>query len=90
MATHSNILAWRIPWIEEPGRLQSTWSESDTTEATKHSYIYVHMHTYIQYTIIYSWPICIYYYYYWMVRSGNKNLEKAYSVFFSYFFMFYT
>ena len=21
MATHSNILAWRIPWIEEPGRL---------------------------------------------------------------------
>ena len=23
MATHSNILAWRIPWTEEPGRLQS-------------------------------------------------------------------
>ena len=23
MATHSNILAWRIPWIEEPARLQS-------------------------------------------------------------------
>ena len=21
MATHSNILAWKIPWIEEPGRL---------------------------------------------------------------------
>ena len=21
MATHSNIFAWRIPWIEEPGRL---------------------------------------------------------------------
>ena len=26
MATHSNILAWRIPWTEEPGRLQSTGS----------------------------------------------------------------
>ena len=26
MATHSRILAWRIPWIEEPGRLQSTGS----------------------------------------------------------------
>ena len=25
MATHSNILAWRIPWTEEPGKLQSTW-----------------------------------------------------------------
>ena len=24
MATHSSILAWRIPWTEEPGRLQST------------------------------------------------------------------
>ena len=26
MATHSSILAWRIPWTEEPGRLQSTGS----------------------------------------------------------------
>ena len=23
MATHSSILAWKIPWTEEPGRLQS-------------------------------------------------------------------
>ena len=27
MATHPNILAWRIPWIEEPGRLQSMQSQ---------------------------------------------------------------
>jgi len=27
MATHSSILAWRIPWIEEPGGLQSTGSQ---------------------------------------------------------------
>ena len=26
MATHSNTLAWKIPWMEEPGRLQSTGS----------------------------------------------------------------
>ena len=26
MATHLSILAWRTPWIEEPGRLQSMWS----------------------------------------------------------------
>ena len=33
MATHSNILAWRIPWTEEPGGLQSMGSqESDMTE----------------------------------------------------------
>ena len=27
MATHSGILAWRIPWIEEPGRPQSVGSQ---------------------------------------------------------------
>ena len=27
MATHSYILAWRIPWIEEPGGLQSMGSQ---------------------------------------------------------------
>ena len=27
MATHSRILAWRIPWAEESGRLQSTMSQ---------------------------------------------------------------
>ena len=27
MATHSTILAWRIPWTEEPGRLQSKGSQ---------------------------------------------------------------
>ena len=35
-ATHSSILVWRIPWTEEPGRLQSMGhKESDTTEVTK-------------------------------------------------------
>ena len=33
MATHSSILAWRIPWTEEPGGLQPWGSkELDTTE----------------------------------------------------------
>ena len=34
-ATHSSILAWRIPWTEEPGGLQSWWTrkESDATES---------------------------------------------------------
>ena len=32
MATHSSVLAWRIPWTEEPGGLQPMWSqELDTT-----------------------------------------------------------
>ena len=38
MATQSSVLAWRIPWTEEPGGLQS-WGckESDMTEATQHA-----------------------------------------------------
>ena len=32
MATHSSTLAWKISRIEEPDRLQSTGSKSDTTE----------------------------------------------------------
>ena len=33
MATHSSILAWEIPWTEEPGRLQCMGSQRvDTTE----------------------------------------------------------
>ena len=33
MAPHSSTFAWKIPWTEEPGRLQSMGSlESDTTE----------------------------------------------------------
>ena len=32
MAAHFNILAWRIPWTEELGRLVNGVTESDTTE----------------------------------------------------------
>ncbi|XP_069412857.1 sodium/bile acid cotransporter 7 isoform X5 [Ovis canadensis] len=32
MAPHSSTLAWKIPWTQEPGRLQSMGSLSDTTE----------------------------------------------------------
>ena len=35
MTTHSNTLAWRIPWTEEPGMLQSKGhTELDMTEVT--------------------------------------------------------
>ena len=28
MATHSSILAWKIPWTEDHGRLQALWSQT--------------------------------------------------------------
>ena len=34
MATHSSILAWRIPWTEEPSRLQSMGSQESDMTAT--------------------------------------------------------
>ena len=38
MATHSSILAWRIPWTEEPGRLQSRGPQkSRKTEVAEHA-----------------------------------------------------
>ena len=43
MATHFSILAWRIPWTEEPGRLQSMGlQESDTTEQLTHTHTHTH------------------------------------------------
>ena len=42
MAIHSSTLAWKIPWMEEPGGLQSMGSlESDTTERL-HSHFSFH------------------------------------------------
>ena len=40
MATHSSILAWRIPWTEEPGGLQSMESHR-----VRHDRLRAHTHT---------------------------------------------
>ena len=44
MATHSGILAWRIPWTEEPGSLQSEGSQSQTELSNKHvTFLFLHL-----------------------------------------------
>ena len=46
MATHSSILAWRIPWTEKPGGLQSKGSQSQTQLSTRgHTHAHTHTHT---------------------------------------------
>ena len=46
MATHSSILAWNIPWGEEPGGLQYTGSqELYTIEWLTHTHTHTHTHT---------------------------------------------
>ena len=42
MATHSSILAWRIPWTEEPGRLESTGLQTLTQLSDS---VCMHTHT---------------------------------------------
>ena len=37
MATHSSILAWRVPWTEEPGGLQFIGSQRVRHEAAEHA-----------------------------------------------------
>ena len=43
MTTHSSILAWRIPWTEEPGRLQSMRSQRVRHDSTD-----VHMKLFLE------------------------------------------
>ena len=43
MATHSSILAWKIPWTEELSELQSMGPEE--LDMTQHAHIHTHTHT---------------------------------------------
>ena len=43
VATHSGILAWRIPWTEEPGGLQSMGSQRVGTTEHTHTHITQHL-----------------------------------------------
>ena len=53
MAVHSSILAWRIPWREEPGGLQSTGSERvEHNWATSHITHNADIYVYVAYTYV--------------------------------------
>ena len=43
MAPHSNTLAWKIPWVGEPGRLQSTGSLKSQTRLSDFTFTF-HFH----------------------------------------------
>ena len=51
MATHSSILAWRIPWTEEPGKLQSMGSQ----ELYMTQQLYHHHHRRFMYQFNQNW-----------------------------------
>ena len=47
MATLSSILAWRIPWTEEPGGLQSMGSQRVRHDRMTNTHTHTHAHTHI-------------------------------------------
>ena len=55
MATHSTILAWRIPWREDPGRLQYMGSQRVRATNT-HSLKTLHMVYIVDLLTVNSWP----------------------------------
>ena len=61
MTTYSSILAWRIPWTEEPGELQPIYIYIHIYTYTyiyiythTHTYTYIHIHTYIAVVVVLS------------------------------------
>ena len=87
-ATHSSVLAWRIPWTEKPGRLQTVVqatgvTKSRTWPSNSHTHTHTHTHTgwcprlvYMNSLLIPSTTRQNGCYYYPHFRQGNKVLEK--------------
>ena len=53
MATHSSILAWEIPWTEEPSRLQSMGSQRDKNDLAIKQHYLLYIYTFEFY--IFKW-----------------------------------
>ena len=60
-AVHSSVLAWRIPWAEEPGRLHSPWGhkELDTTEQLSPFFLKLHFPVFIVFTSL-KFYLCLF------------------------------
>ena len=41
MATHSSILAWKIPWTGDPDRLQVHWVTKSQTRLSEHTHMHI-------------------------------------------------
>ena len=48
MTTHSSVLAWRIPWTEEPGGLQLMRSQRVRHNRATNTHTHTHIHTHIE------------------------------------------
>ena len=71
MATHSSTLAWKIPWMEEPGRLQSMGSQRVGQDWVTFFSFFAHYTNFfaITHSVILSW-------YLWFLFSGVSFISR--------------
>ena len=83
MATNSSIIAWIIPWIEEPGKLQSMWSQTVGQDWSNLACAHAHTHTHTHTALI---PLCAFSHSVLSTKMGTlticffieiKSLEKS-------------
>ena len=58
MATHSSVLAWRIPQTEQPGGLQSLGSQRVRHNCVTHTRRHTHTHTHTHTQVFHGGPVC--------------------------------
>ena len=76
MATHSSILVWKIPWTEDPGRLQSMgWPR------VRHNWATSLTHTVGVNLLIFCWAFCI-----WVHEEYALMIFFSYTVFFWFWY----
>ena len=68
MAPHSSTLAWKIPWTEEPGRLQSMGS-------LRVNFIFIHIYCIYAYIKCIYMCVCVYIYIYIYIYMENTKLS---------------
>ena len=52
MTTHASVLAWEIPWTEEPGELQSGTAKESDNLVNKQQYTHTHTHIFFIYSSV--------------------------------------
>ena len=76
MAAHSSILAWKVQWTEEPGRLQSKGSQRVRHDwETKHVRTHTHTHAHTH-KCSYSFLTTIHFEYLLRIKSDSDGIQK--------------
>ena len=81
MATHSSILAWKVPWTEEPGRLQSSRSQRVRYDwATKHTHKHNQNFEFYKKMPLISSLIVLMYFECWVIFIYNFSCYRAHDI----------